>query len=89
MVQKHQPGQDTFRSVPTEQIDRRPFSAFPPTVHLAVVVDRPLEPDPYVTGVKAPRGVKIMPHSHPEDRIYTVISGVFYIGLGDLRSLVR
>ena len=24
-----------------------------------------------------------MPHRHPEDRIYTVVSGVFYIGLGD------
>ena len=24
-----------------------------------------------------------MPHKHPEDRIYTVMSGVFYIGLGD------
>ena len=33
--------------------------------------------------VKVPQGVKLMPHRHPEDRIYTVISGVFYIGLGD------
>ena len=33
--------------------------------------------------VKVPAGVKLMPHRHPEDRIYTVISGVFYIGLGD------
>jgi hypothetical protein len=24
-----------------------------------------------------------MPHSHPEDRNYTVMSGVFYIGLDD------
>lgn len=24
-----------------------------------------------------------MPHVNPEDRIYTVISGVFYIGIGD------
>jgi quercetin dioxygenase-like cupin family protein len=24
-----------------------------------------------------------MPHQHPEDRVYTVISGVFYIGLGE------
>ena len=24
-----------------------------------------------------------MPHTHSEDRIYTVISGVFYIGLGN------
>ena len=30
-----------------------------------------------------PGGVKLMPHSHPEDRIYTVISGIFYIGLGN------
>jgi len=33
--------------------------------------------------VKVPGGVKLMPHRHPEDRVYTVISGVFYIGLGD------
>ena len=26
----------------------------------------------------------MMPHSHPEDRMYTVISGIFYIGLGDI-----
>ena len=24
-----------------------------------------------------------MPHKHPEDRVYTVISDIFYIGLGD------
>ena len=30
-----------------------------------------------------PRGVKLMPHRHSEDRVYTVISGVFHIGLGD------
>ena len=23
----------------------------------------------------------LLPHKHPEDRVYTVISGVFYIGL--------
>ena len=33
--------------------------------------------------VKVPSGVKLMPHRHPEDRVYTVMSGVFYIGLGD------
>ena len=40
------------------------------------------EPGPYVIRVKLPSGVKLMPHVHPEDRVYTVISGVFYIGLG-------
>lgn len=33
-------------------------------------------------GVKVPSGVKLMPHWHPEDRVYTVMSGVFYIGMG-------
>ncbi len=43
----------------------------------------PSEPGPYVIRVKLPAGVKPMPHVHPEDRVYTVISGVFYIGLGE------
>jgi hypothetical protein len=30
-----------------------------------------------------PGGTKLMPHKHPEDRIYTVMSGVFYIGLDE------
>jgi len=33
--------------------------------------------------VNAPGGVKLMPHRHSEDRIYTVISGVLYIGVGE------
>jgi gentisate 1,2-dioxygenase len=33
--------------------------------------------------VKVPGGVKLMPHRHSEDRIYSVISGVFYIGVGE------
>ena len=43
----------------------------------------PAKPGPYVVRVKLPGGIKLMPHAHPEDRIYTVISGVFYIGLGE------
>ncbi len=30
-----------------------------------------------------PHGVKLMLRKHPEDRIYAIIAGVFYIGLGD------
>ncbi len=79
----HQPGQDVFKAVLPEGIDWKPFPAFPPTVRLAVVVGQPSEKGPYVIRVKVPLGVKLMPHKHTEDRIYTVISGVFYIGLGD------
>jgi quercetin dioxygenase-like cupin family protein len=79
----HQPGQSVFKSTLPEQIDWRAFPAFPPSVRLAIVVGEPLKEGPYTIRVKVPGGVKLMPHRHPEDRVYTVISGVFYIGLGD------
>jgi quercetin dioxygenase-like cupin family protein len=83
MIRSHQPGQDVFRSMLPEDIDWEPFAAFPPSARLAVVVGHPSEPGPYVIRVKVPSGVKLMPHRHQEDRVYTVISGVFYIGLGE------
>jgi quercetin dioxygenase-like cupin family protein len=79
----HQPGEPVFRALLPEDIEWKPFPAFPPSVRLAVVVGNPSERGPYLIRVKVPAGVILMPHRHPEDRIYTVMSGVFYIGLGD------
>ncbi len=83
MTRYHEPDQDSFRAVLSEDVDWQPFASFPPLARLAVLVGHPSEPGPYVIRVKVPSGVKLMPHRHPEDRVYTVISGVFYIGLGD------
>jgi quercetin dioxygenase-like cupin family protein len=79
----HQPGEAVFKSILAEDVDWKAFPAFPPSVHLAVLVGQPSEPAPYTIRVKVPHGEKLMPHKHPEDRVYTVISGIFYIGLGD------
>lgn len=79
----HQPGQATFRAILAEDVDWKPFATFPPSARLAVVVGQPSEKGPYTIRVKVPHGVKLMPHKHPEDRVYTVISGVFYIGRGE------
>lgn len=80
---RHQPGQSTFRSLAPDDVDWKPFAAFPAAARLAVLVGDPSAPSPYVIRVKAPAGVRLMPHRHPEDRVYTVISGIFYIGLGE------
>jgi quercetin dioxygenase-like cupin family protein len=82
-VRPHQQGESVFKSILPEEVDWKPFAAFPPSVRLAVIVGHPSEPGPYMIRVKAPHGVKLMPHKHPEDRIYTVISGVFYVGRGE------
>ncbi len=79
----HQLGQEVFKTILPDDIDWKPFPAFPPSVRLAVVVGQPSEAAPYTIRVKASHGAKLMPHKHPEDRVYTVVSGVFYIGLGD------
>ena len=82
-IRPHQLGEDVLKSVLSEDIDWKPFPAFPPSVRLAVIVGNPSEAGPYTIRVRVPHGVKLMPHKHPEDRVYTVISGIFYIGLGE------
>jgi quercetin dioxygenase-like cupin family protein len=83
MVRAHQLGESVFKAILPEEIVWKPFAAFPPSARLAVLVGEPSQPGPYVVRVKLPSGVKLMPHRHPEDRVYTVISGTFYIGFGD------
>ena len=80
----HQYDQDKFHTVRSEDLEWKAFPAFPPAVRLAVLVGDPQRPGPYVIRVRVPGGTRLMPHKHPEDRIYTVISGVFYIGLGEI-----
>jgi hypothetical protein len=72
-----------FGAIRSEDVAWAPFPAFPPSVRLAVLVGDIAQAGPYVIRVKVPGGVKLMPHVHPEDRIYTVISGIFYIGRGE------
>jgi quercetin dioxygenase-like cupin family protein len=79
----HEPDQSAFRAILPEEMEWKPFAAFPAQARLAVLVGDPTKVGPYVVRVRLPQGVRLMPHRHPEDRIYTVISGVFYVGIGD------
>ena len=72
----------SFGAIYQETISWSPFPAFPPEARLAILVGEPKAAGPYVVRVKVPAGVILMPHIHPEDRIYTVMAGVFYIGTG-------
>ena len=83
MSRIHQPDQSTFHAIHPEDIRWQPFAAFPPAARLAILIGDPTKPGPYLIRVRLPAGTKMMPHKHPEDRIYTVLAGVFYIGLGE------
>jgi quercetin dioxygenase-like cupin family protein len=83
MARMHEPDQGVFRAIRPEELEWRAFAAFPSTARLAILIGDPSRPGPYVIRVRLSAGGRLMPHKHPEDRVYTVISGVFYIGLGD------
>ena len=53
-----------------------------PGGEFVVVAGTPGAAGVYATRVRLPAGFKVMPHSHPDDRLYTVLSGTFTIGLG-------
>jgi quercetin dioxygenase-like cupin family protein len=82
MPRGHESGESVFRWILPEDVEWKPFPAFPPSARIAVLVGEPTQAGPYVIRVKLPSGEKLMPHRHPEDRVYTVMSGIFYIGLG-------
>ena len=83
IVGNHQADEESFRAIRPEDVAWQSFAAYPPEVRLAILVGDPNEAGPYAIRVKVPAGVRMMPHRHPEDRIHTVISGIFYIGLGE------
>jgi len=82
-VSTHQLDRALFGSVRPEDVEWQPFPAFPSSARLAAVVGDPSEAAPYLVRVRLPSGIKLMPHRHHEHRVYTVISGVFYIGIGE------
>lgn len=54
-----------------------------PGQELAPMVGDGTKAGPYVQRVKFPPNFVVQAHSHPEDRTYTVISGIWYVGYGD------
>jgi quercetin dioxygenase-like cupin family protein len=80
----HQPGEDRFMALRPEDMIWRTFAGYPAAARVAVLVGEPSRPGPYAVRVWLPAGTRMEPHRHPEDRIYTVISGVFHIGLGEV-----
>jgi quercetin dioxygenase-like cupin family protein len=66
-----------------DQIKWSQSPSIPSGGQVATVYGDPRKPAPYITRVRLPADYRIPPHTHPEERVYTVISGTFYIGFGE------
>jgi hypothetical protein len=56
----HQPGQSAFKAILPEEIDWKPFAAFPASGRLAIAVGEPIQKGPYMVRVKLPGGEKFV-----------------------------
>ena len=54
-----------------------------PGVQTAVISGDPTQPGLYVVRAKYAPGGKVMPHTHPDTRYDTVLSGELYFGFGE------
>jgi quercetin dioxygenase-like cupin family protein len=69
--------------VKPSEIKWMPAPTLAPGGQVAVLYGTPSKPGPYALRVKLPPGFKILPHTHPDDRTVTIISGTLYRGKGN------
>lgn len=85
MSRTHQPDEERFRAILPEQIEWRPFPAFPPGVSLATLVGHPTETGPYL--IRVPGSVLVLPgdtwHFHwaKSSEYVTQVSAIGPLGL--------
>src|SRR5262245_7078156 len=52
-------------------------------IEQAKLVGDPTKPGPYTIRLKFPAGYKLAPHTHPDYREVTILSGTWYMGYGE------
>jgi len=78
-----------FAQTLPDQVKWAQTGALLPGGQSAVIYGEPQKAGFYVTRTKMPADFKVLPHTHPDERVYTVISGTFYIGFGEKFDPVR
>jgi hypothetical protein len=79
----------TFALTPAEMswISQGPLAA--PGMEQLNLVGNPANPGPYTLRLKFPKGFRIAPHTHPDSREVTVMSGVYATGYGETFDAAR
>ena len=81
LAQAHQP--EALALTPPEMswMSQGPLAA--PGMEQVNLVGNPLRSGPYTLRLKFPKGFKIAPHTHPDAREITIVSGVYATGYGE------
>jgi quercetin dioxygenase-like cupin family protein len=68
---------------PSEMIWTRQGPLAAPGLEQLNLVGDPAKPGPYTLRLKFPKGFRIAPHTHPDSREVTILSGVYATGYGE------
>jgi hypothetical protein len=69
--------------VTADQLDWKPVPSLPQGARVAVLEGDPSQEGPFTMRLELPAGYDIPVHTHPVTERVTVLSGTFYIGLGE------
>lgn len=72
-----------MRSVLPEQVPWKEIRKAPPLFRAFVQGDQE-QPGAFTFRVRAAAGHRLMPHTHPDDRVITVIEGTYWSAVGDV-----
>jgi quercetin dioxygenase-like cupin family protein len=67
----------------TAGVQWKPLPALPPGARITTLRGSSSKPGPYVIRVQFPPNYRVPPHSHSDNRTYTVISGTLYEAKGE------
>jgi quercetin dioxygenase-like cupin family protein len=54
-----------------------------PGLEQVILVGDPAKPGPYTIRLRFPKGFKVAPHTHPDSREVTILSGTYATGYGE------
>lgn len=74
---------NTHKMITPADLTWTDVASLPPGAKLAVIEGAMNEAAPFTVRIRVPANYKIPPHWHPVTERVTVLSGTFYMGLGD------
>ena len=73
----------TFLRVTPTDIKWNPMPAMPKGAQIAVLQGNPSKAGLFTIRIKLPANYKLPVHSHPDERVRTIISGTYYSAVGE------
>ncbi|MBR0738393.1 cupin domain-containing protein [Bradyrhizobium liaoningense] len=79
----HAHDQPAYVRITPADLKWSPLASMPKGAQIAVLHGSLAKPGLFTIRVKLPANFKLPVHSHPDERVRTIISGTYYSGIGD------